>query len=195
IVVGLLIAVGLEQTVEYFHHRSEVNEARERIRTELEGDRGAIRKNSAQLQKDMAKWTAYGMQLSDTKVTAEQVGAMDFSWFLLLESNSAWENTKQSNTFSYMPPAEAEMYAYFYRVLAEDYAVATRYIEDVRTADAIVQRVHATHVLTPSDRERLIAMVDMLNGRAKNQVDLYQFLDEGLGIWLEQHRMINMRQN
>ena len=36
IVIGLLIAVGLEQTVEYFHHRNEVREAREALAAEHE---------------------------------------------------------------------------------------------------------------------------------------------------------------
>ena len=34
IVLGLLIAVSLEQTVEYFHHRREVKEIREALRLE-----------------------------------------------------------------------------------------------------------------------------------------------------------------
>ena|SRR5580658_3556240 len=34
IVIGLLIAVGLEQTVEYFHHRHQVAEVRESLRVE-----------------------------------------------------------------------------------------------------------------------------------------------------------------
>src|ERR1700689_779552 len=36
IVIGLLIAVGLEQTVEYFHHRHEIREAREALAAEHE---------------------------------------------------------------------------------------------------------------------------------------------------------------
>jgi hypothetical protein len=36
IVLGLLIAVGLEQAVEYFHHRGEVREVREELRGERE---------------------------------------------------------------------------------------------------------------------------------------------------------------
>jgi hypothetical protein len=38
IVLGLLIAVGLEQTVEYFHHRHLASEAREQLRSEREAD-------------------------------------------------------------------------------------------------------------------------------------------------------------
>ena len=36
IAVGLLIAIGLEQTVEYFHHRHQVAETRAALRVELE---------------------------------------------------------------------------------------------------------------------------------------------------------------
>ena len=36
IALGLLIAVGLEQTVEYFHHQHEVREAREALAAEHE---------------------------------------------------------------------------------------------------------------------------------------------------------------
>ena len=35
IVIGLLVAVGLEQTVEYFHHRHLASEARASIQREL----------------------------------------------------------------------------------------------------------------------------------------------------------------
>lgn len=36
IVIGLLIAIGLEQVVEYLHHRHQLHEARAAIREELE---------------------------------------------------------------------------------------------------------------------------------------------------------------
>jgi hypothetical protein len=36
IVVGLLIAIGLEQTVEYFHHRHQIHELREALAEERE---------------------------------------------------------------------------------------------------------------------------------------------------------------
>jgi hypothetical protein len=38
IVLGLLIANGLEQAVEYFHHRREVAEVREELRGEREAN-------------------------------------------------------------------------------------------------------------------------------------------------------------
>ena len=43
IVLGLLIAVGLEQTVEYFHHRREVAEVREELRGEREANKDSFK--------------------------------------------------------------------------------------------------------------------------------------------------------
>ena len=42
IVLGLLIAIGLEQTVEYFHHRHQIAETRELLRNEREDNRQAL---------------------------------------------------------------------------------------------------------------------------------------------------------
>jgi hypothetical protein len=39
ICVGLLIAIGLEQTVEFFHHRHQLKESRESLRSEHEDNR------------------------------------------------------------------------------------------------------------------------------------------------------------
>ena len=41
ITIGLLIAIGLEQTVVYFHHRQQLQEARRELTAELEDNRRA----------------------------------------------------------------------------------------------------------------------------------------------------------
>src|SRR5580692_2084652 len=45
IAIGLLIAIGLEQTVEFFHHRHQLKEAREQLATERDGNRDVLAKN------------------------------------------------------------------------------------------------------------------------------------------------------
>src|SRR5213082_3321100 len=50
ITIGLLIAIGLEQTVVYFHHRHQLQEARRELAVELE----ATRKVVADLDANMA---------------------------------------------------------------------------------------------------------------------------------------------
>jgi hypothetical protein len=50
IVVGLIIAVGLEQTVEYFHHRAQRNYLEEQMREVLENDAGLIADDTIELK-------------------------------------------------------------------------------------------------------------------------------------------------
>src|SRR6201987_5542346 len=45
IVIGLLIAIGLEQTVEFFHHRELANHAREMLTQENDLNRRSLQKN------------------------------------------------------------------------------------------------------------------------------------------------------
>ena len=61
ITIGLLIAIGLEQTVVYFHHRHQLQEARRELTAELEDNRrvlaknlDAVRKMTAELDANMA---------------------------------------------------------------------------------------------------------------------------------------------
>jgi len=45
ITIGLLIAIGLEQTVEYFHHRHQLQEVRRELRVEEDDNRRQLSKN------------------------------------------------------------------------------------------------------------------------------------------------------
>ncbi len=53
ICVGLLIAVGLEQTVEYFHHRHQIAETREALAHEWE-----VNQKQYQHYLDVYRWEA-----------------------------------------------------------------------------------------------------------------------------------------
>src|ERR1700732_1722975 len=61
ITIGLLMAIGLEQTVVYFHHRHQLQEARRELADELESNRRVVginleatRKVTTDLDADMA---------------------------------------------------------------------------------------------------------------------------------------------
>jgi hypothetical protein len=190
IVIGLLIAVGLEQAVEYVHHRHEVTETRERITVELRFNRSAVENNVSQLRHDEAQWEKYSIALSQPNMTEASAEQLQYSWALGLELDSAWDVAKQSTVFSYMPPAENEEYTYLYRLFGENYATSVLYIADVRSADAIVSRVRATHTISNDDRLRLLALTDSLKARAQNQLDLYAYIDNTLKKWLDLHKQL-----
>ena len=53
IVIGLLIAIGLEQTVEYFHHRHQLHSLEESLQKSSEANQGYIKDNIAMVQRVM----------------------------------------------------------------------------------------------------------------------------------------------
>src|SRR5205807_10431000 len=86
ITIGLLIAIGLEQTVVYFHHRHQLQEARRELAVELETNRRVVginleatRKVMADLDADMAVLRA--PQISPAPVRSKLVyGFGNFYW-------------------------------------------------------------------------------------------------------------------
>src|SRR5690349_9188249 len=82
IVIGLLIAIGLEQTVEYVHHRHLASEARTIIQRELMQNVSLLQRNGARLlaeQQSLEK----DLGLLDSSASDEQtLRALQYSWNL-----------------------------------------------------------------------------------------------------------------
>ena len=119
IVLGLIIAVGLEQTVEYFHHRHQVAETREALRVEREINinRFAIataefRRFASILQSDL-NVLVYIHDHRGVKFT--QLPAR-FNWFTITVpfNDSAWKTAQQSGVLQYMPRDEVQRYSQLY---------------------------------------------------------------------------------
>src|SRR5437868_11336545 len=86
ITIGLLIAIGLEQTVVYFHHRHQLKEARGELAAELESNRRVVginleaaRKITADLEADMALLRVPQISPSDVR-SKLMYGLGNFYW-------------------------------------------------------------------------------------------------------------------
>jgi hypothetical protein len=114
IVVGLLIAVGLEQTVEYFHHRHQVTETREALLREREENRWRARVNVAILRRTMA--TLENNRLVLEAVREHPGMAVDalpgavicktLGWRIAIDG--AWRSAQQTGVVNYMPQTEVQ---------------------------------------------------------------------------------------
>jgi hypothetical protein len=124
IAVGLLIAIGLEQTVEYFHHRHQVEE----IRRSLAEER---RINEVIFTSACNEFRRYAPILLGSLQTLTYLrthpGAPPsqwpgrFSFYMLITrfQDSAWRTALQSAALAYMPRAEVRTYSDIYAGLAE----------------------------------------------------------------------------
>ncbi len=123
IVVGLLIAVGLEQTVEFFHHRHEVKETREALRRERENNHrvyafnaAAFRYVAGQLANDALVFS-YLKQHPGTPME-KLPGTLRWQFEYLPAEDVAWKAAQQNGITAFMPTDEVSANQYLYQFMA-----------------------------------------------------------------------------
>jgi hypothetical protein len=122
IVLGLLIAIGLEQTVEYFHHRIEIKGTREALLREKEENRRRFAVNTTSFE-----WEASELKnnlqvltfLQQHPGTAEEKlpGVLQWGFGHAPVADLSWTNAQQTQVLALMPPEEAEKNAALYDLL------------------------------------------------------------------------------
>jgi hypothetical protein len=109
--VGLLIAIGLEQTVEYFHHRHQVAETREALRVERDENIRAFAESVREFHRQTAALInniivlRYIQQHPGTP-EARLPGILVWHAIPGSYSDSAWKTAQQSNVTALMPQDE-----------------------------------------------------------------------------------------
>jgi hypothetical protein len=118
IVVGLLIAVGLEQTLEYFHNRRGITKAREHIRAEVEVNQRILLSDRQQMTQVVARMK-HNLDLLHALGTpqADPAAVLDFSWNLQNFFDAAYNGAKDSGSLARMPYDESAMYGDAYTVV------------------------------------------------------------------------------
>ena len=122
IVIGLLIAVGLEQTVDHLHHQRQLAHIRKALQLELalNVDRFAAETELTRrfvpiLQTDLAVFQY--LKLHPGAAATQWPGTLEWRTFDPFYWSDAWETAKQSGVLTYMPEAELRHYAAIYRRL------------------------------------------------------------------------------
>jgi hypothetical protein len=161
IVLGLCIAVGIEQTVEHFHHRHQVAQTREALRAERRNNREhffvqteEFRRFVPILQTNLA--ILQYLKKHPGAPPEQWPGKLD--WYLLtpIYMDSAWRTAQQNNVLELMPDAEVSNTAFLYLRLARLSDDVAAEGESVRDAAAFsIQDPDPTH-LSPAQLDRQI---------------------------------------
>ena len=123
IVLGLLIAVGLEQTVEFLHHRHEIHETREALSTEhgenIRRYHSNVRDHLLRLANQNNDQRVLRYLLTHAGTSQDKLpGVMTYGAITIDEPvEAAWATLEHSNTASLLPPAELSDYASEYKEL------------------------------------------------------------------------------
>src|SRR5665213_1030415 len=167
IVIGLLIAVGLEQTVEYFHHRHLASEARASIQRELIQDASTLHQNGERLLADQQSLEKDLALLDSNTSDAQTLQALQYSWILRRPDDAAWNAAKIDGSIALIPSKEIGAANYFYTSNIELAPLAFAYFTDIDTASAILDHCRAIGKLTPQARDQLRTLTASALGRAK----------------------------
>lgn len=116
ITIGLLIAIALEQTVEWIHHRHIVHVARENIRHEMQTNRReasidlrSVQADADNMQQNIVKGRA--LRLDRHALDHSHVNS-ELSWSSFDEA--AWDSARNSGALTFMPPEEVQRYSDVY---------------------------------------------------------------------------------
>jgi len=159
VVLGILIAIGLEQSVEYFHHRHQVAD----LRREFEIERRA---NVTHFDAGVAEWRRFAPLLQGNLRTLAFLrthpGAPPtrwpnrMSWYMMTfsPSNAAWKTAQETAALQYMSRPEVQHWASFYSQLDEIANESSQERDGLLRAKAFLQSGPNLEQLSPSDLEK-----------------------------------------
>jgi hypothetical protein len=176
IVVGLLIAIGLEQTVEAIHHRREAGEARDSILRERSENIIVLQKNLQRLLADQKQFANNIDLLSSSATDAEILPQLQYSWYLTRIHDAAWSDAKVNGSLALIPPSQIVTETYFYTSSQETVPTIFSYFTNIDTAAALVDHARQSGKLPPSGRQQLLSVTTsaMGLGRIIYQIDSIQ---------------------
>jgi hypothetical protein len=177
IVVGLIIAIGLEQTVEWVHHRMEVEETGKALHRELGLNQHAFAQELAFAritrvdEKNNLLVLSYLKQHPGTPeerlpgILVWGVGSTDFP-------TSAWEDARRTGVTALMQAKDVRDYTSFYRYIDQANKAAT----DVATADNLAGEYrevdpNPSH-FTPAQVDREITLTEHALELTRQWIDM-----------------------
>jgi hypothetical protein len=142
VVLGILIAIGLEQSVEYFHHRHQVVETRRALQQET-----ALNIRLFAIQTEEFNRFAPRL-LTDVAVLhylrdhphappQQWPGTIDLVGFYLAYTDTNWIAAQQSGVLNYMPPSEVARFGNIYTGLQKLTELENSYREAIHQVGTV----------------------------------------------------------
>jgi len=180
IVIGLLIAIGLEQSVEYIHHRHQLQEARRELLKEVDENRRIVEFNIESTRKAASALDAdIAILRAPQSLRSPIPEKLDYSWEPWDTRDGTWQAAKQSGSLSLMPHDELRRYAHVYAVLAAFMDALPAFGTRMEVAGAIARRA-PNQSLSPEDIKELMSATSEAQGRVALLRRLLHYAKDGL---------------
>jgi hypothetical protein len=177
IVLGLLIAIGLESTVEWMHHRHLVAEARENIHREIAENQQLLPRNLDSLQKDAAQLK---QNIETIRILRDHPkdlhGKILYNLYWSGFSDAAWRTAHDTGALSYMPYDEVQQLSELYGQQQYVSGLGTGLFTEQGKAAGPIFAEGSIEQLTPTEVDRLMANTTSLYVQVQALQELLQQL-------------------
>jgi len=167
ITAGLLIAIALEQSVEWMHHRHQRHEAEEKIREEISKNEKALEEGAPILMEEFKTISEVAAALRES---LNGKGPGDKHWNMEYQEteipDAAWRTANSTGVLEYLPYDEVEKFGDAYREQAllqsmeqkafDDYLELGPYMRPDPDEKHMILPMDAQHKISREDAEHLL---------------------------------------
>ncbi|MGO9778007.1 MAG: hypothetical protein ACLPM3_15620, partial [Terracidiphilus sp.] len=116
ITIGLLIALGLEASVAWLHHRHQARDARENIFQEMRANQQDVERQLNALPADEKRLDQILSLVDDAQHGRPQRPIGGFTWTSVILRDSAWDAASSTGAIAFMDYGEVKGYSKLYAV-------------------------------------------------------------------------------
>ena len=140
ITIGLLMAQGLESTAEWWHHQSQVREARQNIAHEIRDNEDRVAHELASLPKEQDQLTWLMGEVSNREHGKAATPHEALVWTAGRLSESSWNTAYSTGAVAHMDYDEVRRYAHIYALQELFNSSMDKYLESRRDMYAFLTR-------------------------------------------------------
>ena len=160
ITIGLLIAVGLEQTVEITHHRHQRHTAEENLHREFNENRAILQENERQLAISEKQITTLAQAISGKQRPGQATDPAWPKWNWNNFVSTAWDTARSSNVTTLMPFDQLQHVDGIYVQQSIVNTQSASYIKDIYDVDMPLLESRKLSQLTPENLRTLQTNLD-----------------------------------
>ncbi len=190
IVIGLLIAIGLEQTVEYFHHRDQVAQLTEQMRIEAQNNLPLIRDSIDRLKVQAIYIRSLEDALLAGKLSGDSVGVHGIppnagSALYVSPSRATWSAAQSAGLAALLPADQAKLFARLDYNTVEEISADENLHETLRTLVSQCARAQYDHAnpavqrISISHRDDLLFQLRQVDGAIRRSIATLALVEGG----------------
>jgi len=153
ITIGLLIALGLESSVEWLHHRHLARDARENIFQEIRDNQQDVIRQLNALSSDEKRLDQILSLVDDAQHGRAQKPLGSFTWTSVLLRDSAWNAASSTGAIAFLDYGEVKGYSQLYDVQKLLSAFQERYFEERHEMNVLLERMQREGKLSDAEFE------------------------------------------